>query len=618
MQSRIATAVLLALGFVIPMIILHLWDNWKTKLDIGGTTNALLQQSLFRKYLNYSEDSRLAVNHCDIHMSIMEDCKTAAEGYKTLLDMARTVTKFIILMSFVLSESPRALVYVVVMPLLMMLFAVTCTLGLSEAEEELGSREASVVSFIQEVCSKYRLIADFAQRPKMNEFFESKVNHLREAKTREKIIAQNLNMIPVWIGTLAKGLYIAINAQHVPHSLKLGVFVATIGIIGDVAADFTELYTKMTSMKRTHDALFTLTRLFNLPTDLKLWQSVGSKRMDKTLLLRSGVFKTMSSQPPEDNGQVQFKTDLIPLEVSKMAYEYPDSDEGWVLRDVSISVKQGNLIAVVGPHGCGKATLLKLLGQCIFPSSGTIFMPTHLRILHVTQEPILLDVSALQNLTFGGANLRDTNPDRIRQILKKLEMGFLDDLVEQDLMRWEQQQARENSAVSGAVTTSSDGEFDGEDEDELDERSSITTALTHRSGNDGIIGERLTETDGGTPWYAKLTHTEKVKVHLARALIMNPEVIVCHRPFAHFSVEKGKIMLNALKEHVENRGLMLPIENRFRRRPRTGFYIPESVAQAKAANVVWQVDPAGSGLGGSVVYETSADKLSQDFQPHGK
>ncbi len=37
-------------------------------------------------------------------------------------------------------------------------------------------------------------------------------------------------------------------------------------------------------------------------------------------------------------------------------------------------------MAVTGPHGSGKATLLRLLGHVVFPQDGSIFIPSHLRV----------------------------------------------------------------------------------------------------------------------------------------------------------------------------------------------------------------------------------------------
>ena len=43
-----------------------------------------------------------------------------------------------------------------------------------------------------------------------------------------------------------------------------------------------------------------------------------------------------------------------------------------VLRDVSLSLKEGELISISGPSGCGKSTLLNILGTLDQPDKGTL------------------------------------------------------------------------------------------------------------------------------------------------------------------------------------------------------------------------------------------------------
>ncbi|HJL84283.1 MAG TPA: ABC transporter ATP-binding protein [Candidatus Marinimicrobia bacterium] len=43
-----------------------------------------------------------------------------------------------------------------------------------------------------------------------------------------------------------------------------------------------------------------------------------------------------------------------------------------VLKDVSLSLKEGEMISVAGPSGCGKSTLLNILGTLDHPDKGTL------------------------------------------------------------------------------------------------------------------------------------------------------------------------------------------------------------------------------------------------------
>lgn len=85
-----------------------------------------------------------------------------------------------------------------------------------------------------------------------------------------------------------------------------------------------------------------------------------------------------------------------------------------VLRDVSLDVPEGSLVAIVGPNGHGKSTLLRTISGLIRPSSGSIHLGDRridrLRpdqivgagVVHVPQGDMLFpELTVLENLQMG-------------------------------------------------------------------------------------------------------------------------------------------------------------------------------------------------------------------------
>ena len=59
------------------------------------------------------------------------------------------------------------------------------------------------------------------------------------------------------------------------------------------------------------------------------------------------------------------------LEVEGLSYRYAPG-EPWVIRNLSMTVEQGESVAIVGASGCGKTTLIKLLLGLLIPTEGQI------------------------------------------------------------------------------------------------------------------------------------------------------------------------------------------------------------------------------------------------------
>ncbi len=61
------------------------------------------------------------------------------------------------------------------------------------------------------------------------------------------------------------------------------------------------------------------------------------------------------------------------IELRNVSFRYPDKDE-WALHNVSLTIRPGEKIALVGANGAGKTTLIKLLTRLYDPSEGQILL----------------------------------------------------------------------------------------------------------------------------------------------------------------------------------------------------------------------------------------------------
>jgi ATP-binding cassette subfamily B protein len=106
------------------------------------------------------------------------------------------------------------------------------------------------------------------------------------------------------------------------------------------------------------------------------------------------------------------------VELRGLTFAYPGGPS--VLHDLSLKVPAGSTVAIVGPTGSGKTTLVSLLPRLWDPPPGTLFVDGHdvreipLEVLRgavgfVPQESFLFSDSVRENVAFG---LRQADPAR--------------------------------------------------------------------------------------------------------------------------------------------------------------------------------------------------------------
>ncbi|KAF7314970.1 ABC transporter ATP-binding protein [Mycena indigotica] len=80
----------------------------------------------------------------------------------------------------------------------------------------------------------------------------------------------------------------------------------------------------------------------------------------------------MAAYPPE--GQEDESEAGMAIELKNVSFSYPSNDTLSALKDVSLRIKSGQLVVLVGANGSGKSTIIKLLMRLYQPTSGSIML----------------------------------------------------------------------------------------------------------------------------------------------------------------------------------------------------------------------------------------------------
>ena len=72
------------------------------------------------------------------------------------------------------------------------------------------------------------------------------------------------------------------------------------------------------------------------------------------------------------------------LEISNLSFSYNNGPK--ILKDISLTVRQGEILGILGPNGTGKTTLIKCIDHILTPDSGEVAFDGHNLALLTPQE----------------------------------------------------------------------------------------------------------------------------------------------------------------------------------------------------------------------------------------
>uniref|UniRef100_A0A7N5K2F0 P-type phospholipid transporter n=1 Tax=Ailuropoda melanoleuca TaxID=9646 RepID=A0A7N5K2F0_AILME len=226
----------------------------------------------------------------------------------------------------------------------------------------------------------------------------------------------------------------------------------------------------------------------------------------KAKLSAAHLFMLLERQPLIDSyGEEGLRPDKFEGNVTfnEVVFNYPTRPKVPVLQGLSLEVKKGQTLALVGSSGCGKSTVVQLLERFYDPVAGTVLLDgqeakklniqwlrAHLGI--VSQEPVLFDCSIAENIAYGD-NSRVVSQD---EIVKAAKAANIHPFIETLPYKYETR-----------------------------------------------VGDKGTQLSGG----------QKQRIAIARALIRQPQILLLDEATSALDTESEKIVQEALDKAREGR-----------------------------------------------------------------
>jgi len=198
------------------------------------------------------------------------------------------------------------------------------------------------------------------------------------------------------------------------------------------------------------------------------------------------------------------KIDSILL--SNISLKNPDDTKKLILDDISLELKIGKVVALIGQSGSGKTSLADLIVGLNSPTSGEVSYLAQGKIInsklvskgYVNQSPAMYGASLFENISFGVKN-KSVDIERILNILKDLNLS----------------------------------DFAWEDEDGQIKTREISMDSTNISGG------------------------EKQRIAIARALYADSKVIVLDEPSSALDKISQNLLISAISKIKQNRIIII-------------------------------------------------------------
>lgn len=108
-------------------------------------------------------------------------------------------------------------------------------------------------------------------------------------------------------------------------------------------------------------------------------------------------------------------------------------EDTWALRNVSLTIKKGETVGVIGENGSGKSTLLKVISGITFPTEGSVKVDGRIGSLIELGAGFHPDLSGRENIYLNGTLLGFTKKELDKKYDKIIEFADIGEYIDQPI-----------------------------------------------------------------------------------------------------------------------------------------------------------------------------------------
>ncbi len=274
-------------------------------------------------------------------------------------------------------------------------------------------KNSNLNAYVHEDLSGIRVIQSFAAEKETRKVFFELADEQRKAFVDAVVVADGFGPVVEITWGLGGFLLYFIGIRIIgAENVGIGTFLAFstyIAMFWSPIRNLANFYNKLTTNISAAERIFDI-----LDTKADIRDRDGAGKL------------------PQLKGEVEF---------SHVSFAYADEPERMILKDVSFKVKPGETIALVGPTGAGKTTIVNLISRFYEAQEGEILLDGHevssvtLKSLRsqlgiMTQDNFLFSGTIRENIRYGRLNASDeevieaAKAVNAHEFIEKLENGY--------------------------------------------------------------------------------------------------------------------------------------------------------------------------------------------------